>query len=270
MIHESARYGGNVYRCIKFFAYHLKAFTLYFGTDCLFVTWTIVSVGEARGKVTPSQPFLRVVFSFFFVFFLTFILSDRQSLSGRCHPAAKRWRGSKTLGRSRRIIVQSKKKKKEKEKMQKKWKKCCFEQVSFGLTNKNIPVERARLPAFSWFRMSLFLRHCFSTNQDSTVALVSRLELPPTSPHPRGPGVSHSVTAATHSLYISLHGRGQFLHWTENCGELHSQSNSNGRWLHGVLWAFLFQQKKRRNKKKPKKNAKWLKLNSTDSGDEEK
>lgn len=27
---------------------------------------------------------------------------------------------------------------------------------SFGLTNKNIPVKRARLPGFSWFRMSLF------------------------------------------------------------------------------------------------------------------
>lgn len=81
------------------------------GTDCLFVTWNIVSVGEARGKVTPSQPFLRVVFSSFFS--LTSILSDRQSLSGRCHPAAKRWRGSKTLERRRRISVQSKKKRKK-------------------------------------------------------------------------------------------------------------------------------------------------------------
>lgn len=54
----------------------------------------------------------------------------------------------KTLRRSWRIIVQSKK--------EKEMKKCCFEKVSLGLTNKNIPVKRARLPGFSWFRVSLF------------------------------------------------------------------------------------------------------------------
>lgn len=47
----------------------------------------------------------------------------------------------KTLGRSRRIIVQLKEK---------------VLLWSFGLTNKNIPVKRACLPGFSWFRMSLF------------------------------------------------------------------------------------------------------------------
>lgn len=128
--------------------------------------------------------------------------------------------------------------------MQKKWKKCCFEQVSFGLTNKNIPVKSARLPAFSWFRMSLFLRRCFSTNQDSNVALVSRLELPPPTPTPEAPVSAIQLQLPlTHFTFPSV-AAGSFLHWTKNCGELHSQSNSNGRWLHRVLWAFQFQQKK--------------------------
>lgn len=114
------------------------------GTDCLFcnVKHRVRRRGKRKSDAVSAVSPCRILF---FFFFLTFILSDRQSLSGRCHPAAC-WRGSKTLGRSRRIIVQPKKKKR---KIQKKWKKCCFEQVSFGLTNKNIPVKRARLPAFS-------------------------------------------------------------------------------------------------------------------------
>lgn len=159
----------------------------------------------------------------------------------------------KTLGRSQRIIVQSKKKKK-------KWKKCCFEQVSFGLTNKNIPVKRARLPGFSWFRMSLF---CGAGSQPIRTPRLPSSVVWSAPLRPRCQRFSYSC----HSLiFISLHGRWQFPHWTKNCGELHSQSNSNGRWLHRVLWGFLFQQK-RSSKKKTTNDTNWF---WQDGGDEEK
>lgn len=80
----------------------------------------------------------------------------------------------KTFGRSRRIIVQSKKKKK--------WKSVALNMSPLVWQIKTY-LWKERDCLFSLVsRMSLFCSSGFLTNQDSIVAPVSRLELPPEAP----------------------------------------------------------------------------------------
>lgn len=225
------------------------------GTDCLFVTWNIVS--KRRAKRTSDVVSAVSPCCILFFFFGSVFLSDCQSLSGRRHRAAKCWRGSKLWGGVGESLYSQKKNE---------MKKCCFEQVSFGLTNKNIPVKKS--VCLVSLESGCLSSAALVLNQSG----LNRCPCQSSGAPPWGSGVSDSVTAATHSFYIFFHGRGQFPHWAKNCGEPHSQSNSNGRWLHRGLWAFPFPQKKTEQRKKKIyiNDTNWIRQDDGDEEEEEK
>lgn len=207
------------------------------GTDCLFVTWNIISDDKPRRKETQSQPFLCVVFYFFS---LHFFLSDCQSLAGRGHWAVKCWRGSKLWGGVGESLYSQKKKKKKKDK----WKSVAL---------KNSPLVW-RIKTYMWKeRVCLLSLHSGRLYSGSQPIRTPRLPLSVVWSSPKAPmSAIHLQLPLTHFTFSSM-AAGSF-RIERRTVELHSQTISNSKWLPRVLWAFLFQPKTEQREKKKKGN----------------
>lgn len=241
MIHEPDRYSWNVYRCIKFLHIIWKP------SLCTRHRLSFCNVKHRlrRRAKRKSEPFLRVVFSFFPTFFCLIVSRYLDEATEQLNAGVVQNFGEES---ENHCTVKKKKKKRN---------------------GKSVALNKSplvwRIKTYLWKErvclVSLDSGCLYSAALVLNQSGLHRCPCQSSGAPPWGPGVSDSVTAATHSFSFPSMAAGSFRieqRTAESCTASQTVMGGDCTEYYGVFYS-----SKNGAAKKKKKNYKWHKLNST-------